>query len=130
MLLLVLGLTLNPAAGVAQARPPHAAASVLFSAAARGPLHPAGLGEPRDSVRNIQPTYWKEGALVGGGVGAVGGLLLGLAVCGLSEDPNSSCTGTAIAGALGGALLLAIPGALIGGQFHKGQSTSSSQPTE
>jgi peptidoglycan/LPS O-acetylase OafA/YrhL len=130
MLLVVLGMTLTPAAGVAQARPPHAAASVFFSAAARGPLDPAGLGEPGDSVRNIRPTYWKEGALVGGGVGAVGGLLLGLAVCGLSEDPNSSCTGTTIAGALGGALLLAIPGALIGGQFDKGQSASSSQPRE
>jgi hypothetical protein len=128
MLLVVLGLTLHPAAGEAQARPPSASASVFFSAAARGPLHPTGLAEPGDSVRNIQPTYWKEGALVGGGVGAVGGLLLGLAVCGLSEDPNSSCTGTTIAAGLGGALLLAIPGALIGGQFHKGESASSTNP--
>ena len=116
-LLLILGLIAgaSPAAGQAAAGRP--VASVLYSGVNRGPLSFDWCAEPRDSVvRDIRPTYWKEGALVAGLLGAVGGAVLGAAVC-------ESGTGCIIAGSLGGALLLAIPGALVGGQFRK-QPTS------
>jgi hypothetical protein len=38
----------------------------------------------------------------------------------MSDDFDKNCTGAAIVGDVGGAVLLAIPGALIGGQFEKG----------
>jgi hypothetical protein len=80
----------------------------------------ARSAESRDTTaRFIRPTHWKKGAAIGGLVGAFSGLLLGRTVCGLSEEQAGGCTGTVVAMALGGALLMAIPGALIGGQFHK-----------
>jgi hypothetical protein len=73
-----------------------------------------------DSVKaQIKPTYWKEGMLIGGIAGAAGGGFLGYAFCQDSEDPDANCALSSVLGALGGALLLAIPGALIGGQFPK-----------
>lgn len=113
-LLLLLGITAwaSPAAG--QVRPQGPVPSVLFSGVARGPLSVEWSAESRDSVvRDIRPTYWKEGALVAGLLGAVGGALLGLAHC-------ESGYGCIIGASIGGALLLAIPGALVGGQFRKG----------
>jgi uncharacterized membrane protein YeaQ/YmgE (transglycosylase-associated protein family) len=83
----------------------------------------ARLGELRDTAaRFIRPTYWKKGAIIGGAVGALGGFLLGRALCDLSEEQGHSCTGTLLVGAVGGALVIAIPGALIGGQFHKAEA--------
>lgn len=94
--------------------------SVLFTSATLGPLRIAGLAEPADSIdRDIRPTYWKEGALVGALAGIAGGALVGLVACSYSDEAGKSCTGSAALGALGGALILAIPGALIGGQMHK-----------
>lgn len=113
-LLLLVGLTVLGSSAFGQAAPPGPAASVLFRDVARGPLSVNWSAAPRDSVaRDIRPTYWKEGALVAGLLGAVGGFLLGSAVC---EDGGGCNTGAI----LGGALLLVIPGALIGGQFRKG----------
>lgn len=113
MLVLVgLAVSASPAAGQAAPRGP--AASVLFHDVARGPLSADWSVAPGDSVvRDIRPTYWKEGALVGGLLGFVGGFLLGSAVC----ESGTSCMTSAI---IGGGLLLLIPGALIGGQFRKG----------
>ncbi|HKH82498.1 MAG TPA: hypothetical protein VKA25_02310 [Gemmatimonadales bacterium] len=77
-----------------------------------------------DSVS--QPTHWKEGALAGALVGAVGGGLLSDAIC---EESETSCS--TVPGILLGAALLAIPGALIGGQFPKtprGEEAASSEP--
>ena len=97
--------------------------SVLFSNATPGPLRTASLAAPADSVeRDIRPTYWKEGALVGGLVGLAGGAVLGLVICAQSDEVGNSCTGSAVAGGLISALVLAIPGALIGGQMHKGEA--------
>jgi len=113
-LLLLISLTVcaSPAAGQAAPRGP--AASVLYSGGVRGPLSIDWSAASRDSVvRDIRPTYWKEGALVAGLLGAVGGFLLGSAVC---ESGTGCLTGAII----GGGLLLTIPGALIGGQFRKG----------
>jgi hypothetical protein len=93
---------------------------VVLSNAAPVPLRTTGLTEPADSIdRAIRPTYWKEGALVGGLVGAVGGALLGAAICRHSEVADKSCAGSTVGGALISGLVLAIPGALIGGQMHK-----------
>ena len=94
--------------------------SVLFSSLNRSPLQP-GLTQPADSLEGAAPpTHWQEGALVGGVIGAVGGAVLGTAVCRNSEEVGKSCTGTAVASGLIAALVLAIPGALIGGQMPKG----------
>jgi hypothetical protein len=95
--------------------------SVLFSCPAPGPLRSQGFIEPADTIdRDIRPTYWKEGALVGGLIGAAGGTALGLAICRNSEELGKNCAGSAVAAGLISALVLAIPGALIGGQMHKG----------
>ncbi|HWN20248.1 MAG TPA: hypothetical protein VNO19_15150 [Gemmatimonadales bacterium] len=113
-MLLLLSLTAwsSPVAGQVAPRGP--AASVLFRDLPRGPLSVEWPVTPRDSVvRDIKPTYWKEGALVGGLLGFVGGFLLGSAVC----ESGNACITAAI---LGGGLLLLIPGALVGGQFEKG----------
>jgi hypothetical protein len=111
------------AAGFAQTSISGPAASVLFNSGGR-----AGVGsilsEPlQDTVQaQIRPTYWKEGALVGGVIGALGGALLGHGLCETSEEFQKNCTGSLILGGVLGAALLAIPGALIGGQFAKNAS--------
>jgi hypothetical protein len=94
------------------------AASVLFNAAQ--PIGSISWEAPRDTVeRQIRPTYWKEGALIGGIVGGVGGALLGHGLCEMSEDFDKNCIGSVLLGGVLGAALLAVPGALIGGQFPK-----------
>ena len=109
LLLLALGLTGTTSA---QTRIPGPTASVLFTTAP---------SQPSDTVTaQIQPTYWKEGMLIGGIAGAAGGAFLGYGLCEQSEDSSMSCGMMAVLGGLGGALLLAIPSALIGGQFPKG----------
>ena len=71
-----------------------------------------------DSIAEIRPTYWKEGALIGG-------LPLGLGLAGLagalcrSSDSGGSCGGAAIGGFLLGGAIGGVIGALIGGQFPK-----------
>ena len=128
-LLLFIGLAIwaSPAAG--QTSRPAPVASIVFSGSARGPLSVAWSSEPRDSVvRDIRPTYWKEGALVGGLLGAVGGALLGGGFCRMSDDVGKDCTASTVVGAVGGAVLLAIPGALIGGQVSKGGAGNDSPP--
>jgi tetrahydromethanopterin S-methyltransferase subunit D len=78
------------------------------------------VAEPRDSLRQqIRPTYWKEGALIGGALGAVGGALLAHRLCGLAEESTKNCARSLVLGGVLGAALLALPGALIGGQVSK-----------
>ena len=110
----------SPVAGQAAMRGP--VPSVLTSAA-RGQLRNTNLRQAGDTVqRDIRPTYWKEGALIGGLIGIAGGAVVGLVACSYSDEVGKSCIGSAALGALGGALVLAVPGALIGGQMHKGEA--------
>lgn len=73
-----------------------------------------------DSVK-LAPTYWKEGALL---VGIPLGVLGAYATYGFCQDTdsggtNEQCGLKAVAGFLIVGAIGAIPGALIGGQFHK-----------
>ncbi len=120
LLLLLLGGP-TPASAQMPATPVRPTSSVMFVPRARGPLHSTWSSVSRDSVRTgISPTYWKEGAIVGGVAGAVSLGLFGSLVCGLSEESGQDCVGTTLLGGLLGAGLGAIPGALVGGLFPKG----------
>ena len=127
--LLLLGPWFWPDLGSAQTPLSGPAASVLFSAPQRGALGSMRLEALRDTVpAQLPPTYWKEGALIGGALGALGGALLGHAVCETSDESGKSCTGSLFLGGVLGAAILAIPGALIGGQFPKRAQAEAGQP--
>ena len=103
--------------------------SPLYDLPLRGPLAPGSLlAEQADSVvRQIRPTHWKEGGLVGAlAVGAFGAWL-GNEIC-RNSDTGSGCTGLTLGGALGGGVLGFLIGALIGGQFPK-QPSAPAEPT-
>ena len=122
LLIAVVYLSLGPSAGASQARPFGPASSPLFVATSTTALRTTFSAEHGDTARlEIQETYWKKGAVIGGVVGALSGLLLVQAVCGLSDDSGHGCptSGTLLMAMVGGGSLLAIPGALIGGQFAK-----------
>jgi hypothetical protein len=78
-------------------------------------------------ARQIRPTYWKEGGIVG--ALAAGAFLGWLAdgFCNYSES-GGGCTGALVGGALGGGLIGFLTGALIGGQFPK-QPSAPAEPT-
>jgi hypothetical protein len=118
-LLLLLGSVGSFGVSSAQVRLSGPAPSLLFDAGTSSALATPWVSDT--NVPTSHPTYWKEGALIGGLLGVVGGALLGHEFCGVSDDPNASCTAWTIGGALGGALLLALPGALIGGSFDKSE---------
>jgi uncharacterized protein YcfJ len=73
----------------------------------------------RRHVSARAPDHRYEGLAIGAGLGAVGGVLLGLAVCGQSDDPDTNSTACAIGGGLGGAVLGGFVGLLVGAQFPK-----------
>ncbi|MEP7226741.1 MAG: hypothetical protein ABI785_05230 [Gemmatimonadales bacterium] len=131
-LLLLLAVLDAPVAASAQnstVRVPGPNSSALRSPAVPKPLHPNWIFNPSDSVAKIRPTYWKEGAVVGGAVGAVGfGLMVG-AICGLSES-ETGCTGKALLGGLVGGVVMAVPGALIGGLFPKAPRKAEHEAAE
>ena len=100
----------TPAGLVAQARPLRPSPSTLFA--------PPPTAVRTDSV-TIHPTYWKEGAFIGGGLGAAFGAWLGFEFC--HYDRNEECTLSVLAGGVLFGLIGAVPGALIGGQFEKSE---------
>jgi hypothetical protein len=122
LLVAIAYLSLGPSVGVSQNRPFGPVPSPLFVATPTTGFRTAFSAERGDSARlEIEPTHWKKGAVIGGVVGALSGLLLAHAVCGLSEEAGHGCptSGTLLMAMVGGGSLLAIPGALIGGQFAK-----------
>ena len=118
---LVLLITLNAAAGaqhpplgIAGPRP-----SGLLGVAARGPLRQSLTF---DSVRrDIPPTHWKAGALIGGMSAGVGLALLASGFC-RSSDNGGDCGGAFTAGFLTGGVVGGLVGALIGGQVPKAEA--------
>jgi hypothetical protein len=97
--------------GIAGPRP-----SEVRGVVARGPLRQSLA---LDSVRReIRPTHWKKGALIGGVVTGVGLAVLMNGLC--SQDSN--CEGSPVPGALlAGGAVGALVGALIGGQFPRAE---------
>lgn len=74
-----------------------------------------------DSVK-LAPTYWKEGAIVGGVIAGALGAVAMTGLCEMDESASGCNVGlAAIGGAAIGFLIGAIPGALIGGQIHKSE---------
>jgi hypothetical protein len=130
MTLLVLIIPLLRAApGFSQASRLGPSASVLFNGPQRDLLRSMVTEAHRDTLpRQIRPTYWQEGVLIGGLLGAVGGAFLGHGLCETSEEFGKNCTGSLLLGGVLGAGLLAIPGALIGGQFPKHEDAKASRP--
>jgi hypothetical protein len=116
----VLLVSLNTAAG-AQHAPRGIAGpkpSALLGVVARGPLRQSLA---LDSVRrDIQPTHWKEGALIGGVSLGLGMAVLASGVC-RNWDGGGDCGGTFTLGLLAGGVLGGLVGALIGGQFPKAE---------
>jgi hypothetical protein len=110
-----------------QRRPPSSA--VIFELAAPSPLAQASLRDTTDSIpRQIRPTHWKEGALIGGLALGATFALLAPGFCALGD--NSSCGGAAVAGFLGGAVIGGLIGALIGGQFPKEEKPADPERPE
>jgi hypothetical protein len=92
--------------------------SQLRGVGARGLLEPSFT---LDSVRRtIRPTYWKEGALIGGVVTGAGLAFLVNGLC-RSSDTSDDCGGALTAGFLVGGVLGGLAGALVGGQFPKAE---------
>ena len=117
--LLVFSLVALPVPLSAQLPLPRPAPSMLFG---YGPVNgvKSWATEPSDSLRQqIRPTYWKEGALIGGALGAVLGAAAGYGLCEAGDEATKHCTGNLVLGGVFGAALVAIPGALLGGQFSK-----------
>jgi hypothetical protein len=70
---------------------------------------------PDTAPRNIQPTHWKQGLLIGGAIGSVGLGVLGYGLCHDLSESRTSCLGTALGTAALGAVIGGVTGALIGG---------------
>ena len=84
---------------------PHA--SVLFE--------PPALTPDSSDTLNLPRTHAKEGALIGGGLGILLGAVSGQMIC----EAGEHCTSSTIGGALTGAMVFGITGALIGGAIEK-----------
>src|SRR5215207_7782473 len=91
--------------------------SRVLRAAGQGPLQHYVA---RDTVpRDIRPTHWKEGAIIGG---LTTGLAFGLLADGFCQNSETgNCGRATVGGFLLGGALGGLIGALIGGQFTKGK---------
>ena len=106
-------------------------ASPLYTERPSTPLDVHRLAAvPPDTVpRQIKPTHWKEGGIVGAVLVGAFGAWLGNEICRNSESGAASCTGAWVGGALGGGLFGFLTGALIGGQFPKQPKSAGAEPT-
>jgi hypothetical protein len=89
--------------------------TALLAVAATGPLRQSRFLDPRP--REVDPTHWKEGALVGGSTGGVALAILANGIC--RGNVGGDCGGFAIGGFLLGGLMGGFVGMLVGGQFPK-----------
>lgn len=120
-------LLISPPGEVAQRDSSRITGPVATRLAAATPLTPGldarwvmGVALALDSVpREIRPTHWKEGALIGGLSLGVGLAFLADGLC-RSSDSGGSCGGATTGGFLLGGVLGGFIGALVGGQFPKG----------
>lgn len=103
--------------------------SSLYIGRPADPLDPHLLAAASsDTVaREIKPTHWKEGGIVGGVLVGGFGAWLGHEICRNSEV--GGCTGALVGGALGGGLIGFLTGALIGGQFPKHPKSAPPEPS-
>jgi hypothetical protein len=98
------------------------APSRLYAVSAPGPLEIVPGGVWADTAeRRIPSTYWREGALIGGGgLGAFAAYLF-YGLCAQSDTASANCTTSLLGGILVGGGVGAVLGALVGGQFPKGE---------
>jgi hypothetical protein len=118
-------LTSPPAANTQTSQAPPSVLPLVLNSAAKGPLRPIVLSDTTDSVpRRIRPSHWKEGALIGGLAVGAGLAFLVYGLCDAGSESETDCSGAPVAGFLVGAIMGSITGALIGGQFPKGEEPS------
>lgn len=100
----------------AQQSSPLIQASSVWGASVQAEAPPALAEWTAESSQS----YWLEGLVIGGALGAIaGGLFVG-GTCGDTDSGYSGgCFGPTIGGVLVGALIGAVPGVLIGGRFPK-----------
>jgi hypothetical protein len=103
--------------------------SAVYLVRSPTPLDAPRLAEaPSDTtVRQIEPTHWKEGGLVGAVVLGAFGVWFGNEICRNADDISGSCARAMIGGGVGGGVLGFLIGALIGGQFPKHPSSVTTQ---
>jgi hypothetical protein len=108
-------------------------ASSLYTEWAATPLSPRLLAlEAPDTVpKQIRPTHWKEGGIVGAVALGAFGIWFGHELCTESEAGNDSgcMPKSVIGGAVGGGILGFLIGALIGGQFPKHPPSAPAEPS-
>jgi hypothetical protein len=84
--------------------------------------HRAALRLIRESpdtvMRQIKPTHWKEGGLVGGLLLGAFGAWFGNEIC-KNDDVADHCIGPILGGVVGGGAAGFLLGAFVGGQFPK-----------
>lgn len=107
--------------------------SLLYTERPITPLSPPSLArEASDTItRQIRPTHWKEGGIVGAVVLAALGIWFGNEICQKTEAGNDrGCTAAlVVGGALGGGGVGFLIGALIGGQFPKHPPSAPAEPS-
>ena len=106
-------------------------ASSLYSERPSTPfdVHLFAAETPDTIRRQIKPTHWREGGLVGalllGGFGA----WFANGFCRSLDESGNGCGGSLIGGALGGGIAGFLIGALIGGQFPKHPRSAPVDPS-
>jgi hypothetical protein len=112
----------------------HLSESSFYTERPTTPLSPRSFArEAGDTmVKQIRPTHWKEGGIVGAVVLGAFGIWLGNEICQETEAGNDGgCTAKAVVGgAIGGGGLGFLIGALIGGQFPKRPKQFSSDSAD
>jgi hypothetical protein len=78
---------------------------------------PAAL--PAADTLDLPSTYWREGALIAGIPGFFFGGYAGNGLCGMDESGESDCTLAMLGGAVMGAVVFGVTGAMIGGMIEK-----------